>query len=137
MGADAVPQLADIADEAGAGLDDSGGPQSRVDDPDEGRVLGARRGAGGWVKVRLAAEVQSNVLLGNEARADASAQMLVEEARDFSGGDVAAALEKALGEDGYRVRVGGDELGERVCELDLVVERGNRAALGGVAQVGQ
>jgi hypothetical protein len=81
--------------------------------------------------------VQGNVLLGDQAGADAGAQVLVEEAGDFGGGDVAAAFEEALCENGNGVGVGGDELGEDVGEADLVVGRGNGAALAGGFPVGQ
>lgn len=89
--------------------------------------------------MRLGAEVQGDVLLGDEARADARAQVLVEEACDLGGGDVAAALEEALGEDGNGVCVGLDELGEDFGEADLVLEGGEgvlgRSGARGVAVV--
>lgn len=72
--------------------------------------------------MRLAGVVQGDVLFRNEARADAHAQVLVEEARDVWGGDVAPALEEAAGQDGNGVGVGGDELGEGGGEGDLVRE---------------
>jgi hypothetical protein len=100
-------------------------------------VLGTRGRAGGRVKVRLAAEVQGDVLLGDEAGADTGAQVLVEEAGDVGGVDVAAALEEALGEDGDGVGVGGDKLGEDLGEADLVVGGCDGAALAGGLPVRQ
>jgi len=87
--------------------------------------------------MRLGAKVQGNVLLGDEAGADAGAQVLVEEAGDFGGGDVAAAFEEALCEDGDGVCVGGDELGEDVGEADFVVGGRDGAALAGGLPVGE
>lgn len=133
----AVTKLADVSNKASARLDHSSRLQGGVNDANEGRVLGTRRGARLGVKVRLAAEVEGNVLFGDEAGADAGAQVLVEEAGDLGRGDVLAALEEPPGEDGDGVGVGGDELGEGVCELDLVLEGGDGTALGGGAPVRQ
>lgn len=137
LGADAVAQLANVGDEAGAGLDSEGGAEGRVDDANVRGVVRARGRAGVGVKVLLAAKVQGNVLLGDEAGADAGAQVAVEKGGDLGRGDVAAALEEALGEDGDGVGVGGDELGEDVGEAHLVVGRGNGAAIDGGLPVRQ
>lgn len=121
----AVAQLAYVGHEAGARLDHDGRLEGGVYDAYEGRVLGARRGAGLGVEVRLGAVVQGDVLLGDEPSADPGAQVLVEEARHLGGVDVPPALEEAAGEDGYGVGVRGDELSERLGEADLVLERGD------------
>lgn len=75
--------------------------------------------------------MQGNMLLGDEASADAGAEVLVKEAGDLLRRDVATALEEALGKDGDSVGVGGDELGEDVCKADLVVRSGDGAAVDG------
>ncbi|KAJ6782758.1 hypothetical protein PWT90_03633 [Aphanocladium album] len=137
VGAEAVAQLANVGDEAGAGLDGEGRAEGRVDDANVGRVIRAGGRAGVRVKVFLGAKVQGNVLLGDEAGADARAQVAVEEARHLGRRDVAAALEEALGQDGDGVGVGGDELGEDVGEAHLVVRGRDGAALDGVLPVRQ
>ena len=56
-GPHAVPELADVGDEAAAGVDDVGRAQGGVDDADVGGVLRAGGGAGARVEVRGAAVV--------------------------------------------------------------------------------
>lgn len=129
--AHAVVELAYVGHEAAAAVEGGRGPERRVDDADVARVRRAEGRARGWVEVRGAAEVQGNVLLGDEARANTRAQVLVEEAGYLRGGDVFAALEEAAREDGDRVGVGLDELGEDFGEADLVVEAADGAALPG------
>lgn len=130
--ADAVLELADVGDELAARVDDARGPQVRVDDADEGGVVGAGRGRGARVKVRLGREVERDVLLGDEPGADARAQVLVQEARDLCGAYVPPALEEALRQDGDGVGVGVDQLGQDLGEADLILERGE-----GVLAVGR
>lgn len=99
-GSGAVAELADVGDEAGAAVDYGGGLEGGVDDADEGGVLGAGGRAGLRVEVRLAAEVEGDVLLRDEAGADAGAQVLVEEGGDLGRGDVPPAFEEPASEDG-------------------------------------
>lgn len=130
----AVFELAELGDEGLAVADDRRGPEAGVDDADvgggRGRGLGGmaargggpRRGRRGRRRARLRGEVQRDVLFGDEAGADAGAEMVVEEAGDGVGGDVFATLEEAAGEGGDGVGVGLDEVGHGVGEVGFVVE---------------
>lgn len=71
------------------------------------------------------------MLLGDQPRTDAHAEVLVQEAGDLGRGDVAAALEEALGQDGDRIGVRVDELGEDLGEANLVFEGGEGVARAG------
>ena len=137
-GADAVFQLADVADGRFAVADYGCGAEGRVDDADVGGgwwvVCGLRgclrgawrvRGGGGRSGVRLAGEVEGDVLFCDEAGADAGAEVLVEELGDFEGGDVFSGFEEAAGQDRDGVGVGLDQVGHYFGELDLVGEVGD------------
>nr|POE94562.1 hypothetical protein CFP56_16802 [Quercus suber] len=126
--AHAVLELADLADRRLAAADDVRGPQRGVDDAAVRRRR-LSRAAVREVAVRLRAEVQRDVLLGDQARADARAQMLVQETRDFLGRDVFACLEEAAREDGDGVVVRQHQVRHDFRELDLVLQRLD-AALG-------
>lgn len=136
-GTGAVAELADVGDEAGAGLDGLGRAEGGVDNADVGWVIGARRRARVRVEVRLAAVVESDVLLGDEPGSDPGPQVAVKEARHLLRGDVSAALEEALCQDGDGVGMCGDELGEDLREADLVLGRCYGLAVGGGLGVGQ
>ena len=71
------------------------------------------------------------MLLGDQAGADAGAQVGVEEAGHLGGRDVFAALEEAAGQDGDRVGVRPDELGQDFGKLDLIIEAADGAFLPG------
>lgn len=120
-----VFQLADVGDETGAGVDYFGGGESRVDYPDVGGVLGTGGWGGAGVEMWQGAVVQGDVLLGDEARADARAQVRVEEVSHFGRRNITAALEEAFSEDGNRVLVRMHEVGEDLSEADLGIEVGN------------
>ena len=81
--------------------------------------------------------MQGYMLLGNQSRADAGAEVLVQEPGDLLGVDVLPALEEAPRQYGYRVRVRSNELGERVGELDLVLGGADGSPLGRGAPVRQ
>lgn len=83
--ADAVVELADVGDEFTARVDGGGGTQGGINHPNVARVFGARGRARGRIEVRRATKVQGDVLLGDEARADAGAQMLIQEAGHLGG----------------------------------------------------
>lgn len=130
----AVVEFADVGYEAAAGVDDVRWPEGGVDDTDVGRMgfgLGARRGRGFGVEVWCAAVVKGDVLLGYQAGADAGTQVFVEEAGDFLRGDVLAAFDEALGQDGDGVGVRLDELGEDLGEFDFVFEGADGFSLPG------
>ena len=74
----------------------------------------------------LAAEVQGNVLLGDQAGADAGPQVFVQEASDLCGTYVPPRFEKATSEDGDCVRVRLYQVGHDLGEFDFLFERVNR-----------
>lgn len=77
------------------------------------------------------------MLLGNQSRTDAGAEVLVQESGDLLGVDVLPALEEAPRQYGDRVRVRSNELGERVGELDLILGGADGSTLGRGAPVRQ
>ncbi|KAJ6264980.1 LOW QUALITY PROTEIN: Zinc-type alcohol dehydrogenase-like protein [Drechslerella dactyloides] len=131
-GADAVAEVADVADKVSAVADDAGRIEVGIDRADEGcRVRGARVGAGeGPAIVGEGIVVEGEVLLGEEAGADTGAEVLVEKVGDDLRGDVALALGEAAGEDGDGVAVGVDDLGEDVVEAGFLFEGGGEVVLG-------
>lgn len=135
LGAGAIAKLANIGDEVSAGLDNGCGTKRGVNDTNVGRVLGTWCRAGVWVEVRLARVVKGDVLLGYEAGANTSSEVLVEEASDFVWRDVSAAFKKALCEDGNCVCMSGDKLSEGLCEANLILKVSYGAALGGLLPV--
>lgn len=74
---DAVSELADVSYKARTRFNYQGRLQGGIDDANVRRVLGAWCGTRAGVEMRLTAEVQGNVLLGDEASADAGAEVLV------------------------------------------------------------
>ena len=120
LGARAIAQLANVGNELRTRLDSGGRAERGVDDADVGRMLWAGGRASIRVEMLLTAKVQSDMLLGDQAGADSSAKVVVEEACNLLRGDIPAALQKSLGEDGDGVGVGSNELGESLCEADLV-----------------
>ncbi len=121
----AILQLADLANHGLAIADDVCGFEARVYDADVGALfhLKVMLGCGGVEGiVRLAADVQRDVLLSYQTRADAGAEVLVQKSGDFERGDVFAGFEEAAGEDGDGVVVGLDEVGHNGREGDLVFE---------------
>lgn len=77
------------------------------------------------------------MLLADKAGSYASAKMLVQKSSDLGRRYVAATFEEALCEDGNSVGMCSDELGENICELDLVVECGDSAAFSSSVPIGQ
>lgn len=75
--------------------------------------------------MRLRRVVQRDVLLSDESRANARAQMLVQEAGYLARTDVAAAFEEAARESGDGVAVGVDEIGEDGGEFHFIGEGGD------------
>ena len=75
--------------------------------------------------MRLAGEVEGDVLFCDQPGADAGAEMLVEKFGHVERGDVFSGFEKAAGEDGDGVGMGLHEVGHDFCELDLVGEVGD------------
>lgn len=69
--------------------------------------------------------VQRDVLLGDESRADARAQVLVQKASYLAGVDIATAFEEAAREGGDGVAVGVDEVREDGREFHFIGERGD------------
>jgi len=65
------------------------------------------------------------VLLGDEACADACAEVLVQEPGHLDGVDVSSGLEEAAREDGDGVTVRLDEVGKDGGELNFVIESGD------------
>lgn len=72
--------------------------------------------------MRLGGEVQSDVLLGNQAGAYSRAQVFVEELCHLVWADVFPRFEEATCEDGNGVGVRLDQIGHDTCELYLLLE---------------
>lgn len=128
--AHAVLELADLGDHGLAVAHDVGRAQLRVDDADEAGLVGGVRARvamrfvlGAQLVVRLRAHVQGDVLLGDQARADAGAQVLVQEARHLLRADVAAGLEESPSQDADGVGVRVHQVGHDLGEADLVLQR--------------
>lgn len=92
----AISELAYISHEAGARVNRERRLQGSVNNTDICGMLRAWRRTGSGVEMRLTAKVQRDVLLRNEASANAGAQMLVQEARHLGWGDVSPTLEKTF-----------------------------------------
>jgi hypothetical protein len=79
LGADAISQLTNVGNKASARLNDVCGLENGIYDANV-RVLFKCRVLG---RVRLAAKVQGNMLLGDETGADTSAKMLIQKSGYF------------------------------------------------------
>lgn len=102
-----------------------GRPQGSVDDANVTGVLWARRRTRCRVEVRLAAVVECNVLLGDQAGANAGAKVLVKEACYLSRAYIAATFQEAAGQNRNGVGMRCDKLSKNLGEADLVVEGAN------------
>ena len=116
----AVLELADFTNHVGAVFDNRCGLQLGVDDADEAWRVGLLVH---HLSVRLAGEMQAQMLLGNESRAYSRAQVLVEEAGDVARADVFAGLEKAPCQYADGVCVCLHEISHDLCEAHLLLER--------------
>lgn len=124
-GSDAIFEFAYLAHRALTAADDAARPERSVNDADVRRAMGVWRVmiVAIQVVVGLGAEVEGNVLFGDETGADPCAEMFVEESGDFFCGNVFSGLEKAARKDADGVAVGLDQVGHDFGELDFIFER--------------